>query len=61
MCDTNAYVWSDGGEELFLDSVDVVRPEGGKVYVKNLFGEQKVFDGKIKEILLAKHKVLLEK
>jgi predicted RNA-binding protein len=38
-----------------------MKPEGGKIYLKNLFGEQKVFDGEIKEISLLKHKIVLEK
>jgi predicted RNA-binding protein len=61
MCDTNAYVWSGDKEELYLDNVDIVRPEEGKIYLRNLFGEQKVFEGRIKEILLMKHKIVLEK
>jgi predicted RNA-binding protein len=38
-----------------------MRPEEGKIYLKNLFGEQKVFDGDIKEISLLKHRIVLEK
>jgi predicted RNA-binding protein len=60
MCETNAYVSSDGGEELYLDNVDIVRPEDGRVYLRNLFGEEKIFEGGIKEMRLSKHKILLE-
>jgi predicted RNA-binding protein len=38
-----------------------MRLEEGKIYLKNLFGEQKVFDGDIKEISLLRHKIVLEK
>jgi predicted RNA-binding protein len=61
MCETNVYVWSNGKEELYLDSVDLLRPEGGSLYLKNLFGEQKLFEGRIREIALGKHKIVLEK
>ncbi len=61
MCEANAYVYHDGQEELYLESVDIMRPEGGKIYLRNLFGEQKVFDGAIKEISLLTHKIVLEK
>ncbi|MFA4920204.1 MAG: CooT family nickel-binding protein, partial [Thermodesulfovibrionales bacterium] len=44
-----------------LESVDIMRPEEGKIYLKNLFGEQRIFDGQIKEISLLKHKIVLEK
>lgn len=61
MCEANAYVYKEGKEELYLENVDIMKPEGGKIYLKNLFGEQKVFDGEIKEISLLKHKIVLEK
>ena len=60
MCDTNAYIDKDGNEELYLENVNLIRPEDGKVYMKNLFGEEKTFDGAIKEISLASHKILLK-
>lgn len=61
MCETNAFFVSEGSEELFLDNVDIIRPEDGRVYLRNLFGEEKVFEGSIKEISLAKHRIVLEK
>jgi predicted RNA-binding protein len=61
MCEANAYVLKDGSEELYLENVDVMKPEDGKILLKNLFGEQKVFDGRIKEISLLRHKIILEK
>lgn len=61
MCDTSAVVVSAEGEELVLESVDIIRPGEGTVYMKNLFGEEKVFEGRIKEISLMKRKVVLEK
>ncbi len=61
MCEANAYLYKDGKEELYLENVDIMRPEEGKIYLRNLFGEQKVFDGRIKEISLLQHKIVLEK
>ncbi len=61
MCEANAYIYKDGKEEIYLESVDILKPEEGKIFLKNLFGEQKVFDGAIKEISLLKHKIVLEK
>ncbi|MGB9716103.1 MAG: CooT family nickel-binding protein [Thermodesulfovibrionales bacterium] len=61
MCEANAYIYKDDKEELYLENVDILRPEGGKIYLRNLFGEQKVFEGEIKEISLLKHKIILEK
>jgi predicted RNA-binding protein len=61
MCEANAYVYKDGTEELYLENVDIMRPEEGRILLKNLFGEQKIFEGEIREISLLRHKILLEK
>ena len=61
MCEANAYIYENGKEELYLENVDIMKPEEGKIFLKNLFGEQKVFNGTIKEISLVKHKIVLEK
>ncbi|MEE8328870.1 MAG: CooT family nickel-binding protein, partial [Thermodesulfovibrionia bacterium] len=53
MCETNVYIEENGREELYLENVDILRPENGKIYMKNLFGEQKLFEGSLKEISLA--------
>lgn len=61
MCEANAYIYKDGSEELYLENVDIIRPEDGGIYLRNLFGEQKSFEGRIREVSLLKHKIVLEK
>lgn len=61
MCEANAYIYEGGKESLYLENVDILRPEGDKIFLQNLFGEQKEFEGEIKEISLIKHKIILEK
>ncbi len=61
MCEANAYIYENGKEELYLENVDVMKPEEGKIFLKNLFGEQKVLEGEIKEVSLLRHKILLQK
>lgn len=61
MCEVNAYIYKEGVEELYLENVDIMRPEEGRIFLKNLFGEQKVFEGEIKEISLLRHKIVLER
>jgi predicted RNA-binding protein len=61
MCEANAYIYEDGKELLYLENVDIMRPEEGKIYLRSLFGEQKVFEGEIKEISLLNHKIVLKK
>ncbi len=61
MCETNVYVEEEGREELYLENVDILKLEGGNIYLKNLFGEQKYFEGSIKEVSLNKHRIILKK
>lgn len=62
MCEASVYIIKDGNEELFLDSVDILEPqEGGKIYLRNLEGEQRVLTARIKRIRLVEHKIILEK
>ncbi len=60
MCEANAYIIKDGKELIYLEAVDILRPEGNTIYLRNIFGEQKVFKGKIKEMSLLNHKIILE-
>lgn len=61
MCESNAYIEENGKENLYLENVDILRPEDGKIYLRNLFGEQKYFEGSIKEISLVRHRIILKK
>jgi len=61
MCELNAYLSEDGKEDLFLENVDTIRIEAGRVYLRNLFGEEKTFEGQIKELSLRTKKILLRR
>ena len=61
MCESNVYLDNEGKEEMFMESVDVIRPEDGKLYLKSIFGEQKIVEAKIKEISLVNHRIVLKK
>ncbi|HEX9920429.1 MAG: CooT family nickel-binding protein [bacterium] len=62
MCEASAYIIEeDGKEDLYLKDVDIVRPEGGKLYLRDIFGEQKVIEAEIKEINLLNHRIVLKK
>lgn len=60
MCDLNAFVIKAGHEELLLENVDLIRIEDGLVYLRTLFGEEKIFKGKLREVQGVKRKILLE-
>ncbi|MEW6378580.1 MAG: CooT family nickel-binding protein [bacterium] len=62
MCEANAYVETEGNEELFMESVDVIQPETeNSLLIVDIFGDQKILQGKIKKISLIDHKIILEK
>ena len=61
MCQSNAYVNRDGKEELILEDVGLIKPEGDKVLLISIFGEERIVDADIKLIDLLHHKIVLEK
>ena len=61
MCEATAYLLKDDNEELLLESVDLVEPEGdGSIKLVSIFGEQKVVQARIKKMALVDHKIFLE-
>ncbi len=59
MCEANAYLLTDEGETLVMESVDDVIPEGGGLKLVNIFGEQKFVNAAIHALSLVDHKVYL--
>ncbi len=59
MCEAAAYVLKDGREELVLQDVDVIEPDGDNLRLVNIFGEQKVLKANILSLNLVDHKVIL--
>lgn len=58
MCEINAYVAES--DEKYLEGVDLVRVlDGGTVYMKNLFGEERTFKGRIVEISFRRGRLTL--
>lgn len=59
MCESNAYIKDNGNEILYLESVNILRSQGGKIYLKNFWGKEKVFNGELCEMSLIKHRIIL--
>lgn len=60
MCEANVYIERDGKEELLLESVYILRPEGDRIFMVNIFGEQRTVKGRLKRLDLAKERILIE-
>jgi predicted RNA-binding protein len=59
MCEAAAYLLKNGQEELVLQDVDVIEPDGDQLRLVNIFGEQKILKATILSLNLVNHKVLL--
>ena len=60
MCEANAYLVKEREEELVLESVMILRPEDGQIYLQSIFGEQRRIKARIKEMNLVDHRIILE-
>jgi predicted RNA-binding protein len=59
MCEAAAYILKDGKEELLLQDVDLIEPDGENLRLVSIFGEQKVVKASIQSLNLVNHKVIL--
>ena len=62
MCEANAYIEQDGREVLVMEGVFVVKteagPQGERVVLENIFGEQRVIEAELGRISLMEHKII---
>jgi predicted RNA-binding protein len=59
MCEAAAYILKDGKEELLLQDVDLIEPDGENLRLVSIFGEQKIIKATIASLNLVNHKVIL--
>ncbi|RLA79510.1 MAG: RNA-binding protein [Deltaproteobacteria bacterium] len=60
MCEANVYLERDGEEELVLESVYLIRPEGERLFLVNIFGEQKLLRATFKLLDFTEDKIILK-
>ena len=61
MCEASAYILRDDKEELILESVDLIEPQGDDGFrLVDIFGSQKTIRGKLKQMNLVDHKIIFE-
>ncbi|MCG6877604.1 MAG: CooT family nickel-binding protein [Deltaproteobacteria bacterium] len=62
MCEANVYFRHKDEEELIMNSVQIMEPDGEGVWrLTDLFGDQKTVKGHIKEMNLVNHRILFER
>ena len=61
MCEANAYFYKNGKEEMVLESVDIIEPEGQSGFrLASIYGDQKIIKGRLKTMNLVNHKIVFE-
>jgi predicted RNA-binding protein len=61
MCEAVVFVVKDGEKEQVMENVVTVHPEGDKLLLTDLFGEQKLITASIDRIDLTGHEIILKK
>ena len=52
MCEANVYLIKDGSENIIMESVDIMKPEGENICFENIFGERLEIKARIKKMNL---------
>ena len=60
MCEANAYLIKGEEKELIMEAVDIVEPEGDKLRLESIFGDQKFIKARIHSLALNDHQIYLE-
>jgi len=60
MCEAKVYLEKDGKLEELMENVVTIKPEGDKLLLMDIFGEQKLIKGSLVEVRLLDHKVVLK-
>ncbi|MHB8792912.1 MAG: CooT family nickel-binding protein [Thermoleophilia bacterium] len=61
MCELAVYLLENGEEKILMEDVASIKPEGEKLVLTDLLGQQEIVEAKIKELKLLEHKVYLVK
>lgn len=59
MCELAVYLLEDGEEKMLMEDVASIKPEGDRLVLTDLLGQQEIVEAKIKELKLLEHKVFL--
>lgn len=61
MCEANAYLRTEDGEELILEAVDRVLPQEDGLVLEDIYGRRKIIKARISELSLVDHRIILER
>ena len=61
MCESTAYYETQSGMEKIMDNVIFVIPQNDGIFLEDILGQQCTAKGRLKEIKLLDHKIIIEK
>ena len=59
MCELTVYLLENGREEKLMEDVATITPEGERLVLTDLLGQQQIIEARIKELRLLEHKVYI--
>jgi len=59
MCEAIVYVVKDGDKQKIMENVVTIQPDGERLLLTDLFGEQKLITAEVATIDLLAHEILL--
>ncbi|MBE0428635.1 MAG: CooT family nickel-binding protein [Thermoleophilia bacterium] len=59
MCELTVYLQNEEKEEKLMEDVATIIPDGERLVLTDLLGQQKIVEARIKELRLLEHKVYL--
>ena len=61
MCESSAWLHrSDDDEELLLEDVVQMRPEGANIVLTSILGERRVIEAELVQVDLMRHRIVLK-
>jgi predicted RNA-binding protein len=61
MCELTVYLIDDDKEEMVMEDVATIKPEGKQLVLTDLLGQQKIVEAAFHELKLLEHKAYLKK
>ena len=61
MCEITVYLVEDGTEEKLMEDVANIKPDGERLILTDLLGQQKVVEATFRELKLLEHRIYLSK
>ena len=59
MCELTVYLLEDGREEVLMEDVANITPDGDRLVLTDLLGQQKIVEARLKELKLLEHKIFV--